>query len=92
MTRAFDFTVVAIIYIIAAVIHLMSVELFAPGTPLYQLAVTDTAVMNGQQWADRAYMILAAWMPIMAAGGITGWAVVREYRRQALSAVSRGPL
>lgn len=89
MTRAFDFTVVAIVYVVAVIIHLMAVELMAPGTPLYEMAVTDTAAMNGQEWADQTYMILSTWVPLMAFGGITAWAVIREYRRQAVTAVRR---
>jgi hypothetical protein len=81
--------VVAVIYIVAVVIHLMAVELMAPGTPLYSLAVTDTAVMSGQEWADRTFMILSTWVPLIAFGGITAWAIVREYRRQAVTAVRR---
>jgi hypothetical protein len=87
MTRAFDFTVVAVIYIMAVIIHLMTVELMAPGTPLYELAIDGTEAMSGQEWADQTYMILSTWVPLIAFGGITAWATIREYRRQALSAV-----
>lgn len=86
MTRAFDFTVVAIVYIVAVVIHLMAVELMAPGTPLYSLGTTGTEVMDGQAWADQTYMIMSTWVPLIAFAGITAWAVIREYRRQAITA------
>jgi hypothetical protein len=87
MTRAFDFVVVGVIYIVAIVIHLMGINLFAPGTPLYSLATTGTAVMHGQERADMWYEILTLWVPLLAAGGISAWAFIREYRRQAATAV-----
>lgn len=89
MTRAFDFTVVSVVYIVAVIIHLMAVELMAPGTPLYVVGTTGTEAMNGQQWADQTFMILSTWVPLIGFAGITAWAVVREYRRQAVTAVRR---
>lgn len=88
MSRVFDFVVVGIIYIIAAVIHLMGLELFAPGTPLYEFAATATN-LNGQERADLWYQIIAIWVPLLSMGGITAWAVLREYRRQAVTALQR---
>ena len=89
MTRAFDFTVMTVIYIVSSVIHLMGVELMAPGSPLYRLATDGTAVMNGQEWADFTFMAISTWVPLIAIGGITAWALVREYRRQTATAVRR---
>lgn len=87
MTRAFDFVVVGVIYIIAVVIHLMGVELLAPGSPLHVIASTGTEVMQGAERADLWYEIIALWVPIMAAAGISAWAFIREYRRQTTSVV-----
>ncbi len=89
MTRMFDFTVLTVIYIISTVIHLIAVELMAPGTPLYGIATEGTAVMNGQEWADFAFMALSTWVPLIAVGGITAWALIREYRRVTATAVRR---
>ena len=89
MTRAYDFTVLAVVYLVSVVIHLMAVELMAPGTGLYALATDGTEVMNGQAWADQTFMILSTWVPLISFFGITAWGVFREYRRQALSAVQR---
>ena len=89
MTRAFDFTVMTVIYIVSSVIHLMGVELMAPGTPLYKLGTTGTEVMNGQAWADFTFMAISTWVPLIAVGGITAWALIREYRRQTATAVRR---
>lgn len=86
MSRAFDFVLVGIIYIIAAVIHLMAIELLAPGTPLYETASTATN-LNGAERAQLWYEIVAIWVPLIAMGGITAYAVMREYRRQAVTAV-----
>jgi len=86
MSRAFDFVVIAVIWIIAIVIHMMGVELFAPGTPLYDLATDGTAAMNGQARADLWYQMLTVWVPLLAASGITAWGFIREYRRGARTA------
>jgi hypothetical protein len=87
MTRAFDFTVVAVIYAVAVVIHLMGVELMAPGTPLYSLATDGTASMNGQARADLWFQIISVWVPMIGFLGITAWAMVREYKRQAVTSI-----
>lgn len=86
MSRAFDFVVVGVIWIVALVIHLISVELFAPGSPLYEVAVSGTGTMNGTSRADSWHQILAVWVPLFAIGGISAWAFVREYRRQTATA------
>lgn len=86
MSRAFDFTVVGVIWVVAVVIHLMGIELFAPGTPLHELASGATH-LNGAARADLWYEILTKWVPLAAAIGISAWAMVREYRRQAVTAV-----
>ena len=86
MSRAFDFVVVGVIWIIAIVIHLVSIQLFAPGSPLFELATSGTATMHGTERAENWHQILAVWMPLLACGGISAWAFVREYRRQAATA------
>jgi len=86
MGRAFDFTVVGVVWIICVVIHRISVELFAPGTALYRIATTDTAAMNGTENATLWFEWIAVWMPIVVGGGILAWAFVREYRRQVATA------
>jgi len=85
-SRSFDFVVVGVIGIIASVIHLMAVELFAPNQPLHQLASDGTSVMNGAARADLWFEILSVWMPLIAFGGILAWAMIREYRRQVQTA------
>lgn len=86
MGRGFDFAVVGVIYTIAVVVHLMGVELMAPGSPLYEVAAGATH-MKGQERADLWYEIIAVWVPLMAIGGISAWAFIREYRRQATTAI-----
>lgn len=88
MSRAFDFVIVGIIYIIAVVIHLMGIELFAPGTPLHQAAASATN-LNGAERAVLWYQIITIWVPLISMGGITAYAVIREYRRQAVTGIRR---
>lgn len=87
MSRAFDFVVVGVIIIVAVMIHLMGVNLFAPDSPLHTVASTGTESMNGADRADLWHEMLTIWVPLIASGGIMAWAFVREYRRQAATAV-----
>lgn len=89
MTRAFDFTLLVVIYVITSIIHLISVELLAPGTPLYETATDGTAALNGQQFADFVFMATTTWIPLMVVVGITAYVMVREYRRQSATAVQQ---
>lgn len=91
MSRAFDFVVAGVITIIAVVIHLMGIELFAPGTALYSIATSGTEAMNGTARADLWYQIITLWVPLMAVGGIWAWVFLREYRRQSITAIARPP-
>lgn len=79
------------IYIIAAVMHRMSLELFAPNTVLYDLAATGNANMNGAARAALWFEILSVWMPLLVIGGITAFVVIREYRRQVQTATRARP-
>lgn len=89
MSRAYDFTVATVITIIAVVIHTISVNLFIPGTPLYEMAATGTAAMNGAERADTWSQIFVIWIPLLSTAGIWLWAFLREYRRQAVTAARR---
>lgn len=86
MSRAFDFVVIGVIWTIAVAIHMISVSLFAPGTPLYQSAA-GAVHLQGAERAQLWYEILAIWMPMIGVAGITAWGILREYRRQAVTAV-----
>ncbi len=86
MSRAFDFVLVGVIYIVAVVIHLMGIQLFGPASPLHELASTGTAAFNGADRADLWYEIITVWVPLIACAGISAWAFIREYRRQAVTA------
>lgn len=85
MTRAYEFTVVGIITIVAVVIHVIGTELFLPGTVLWQLATTGTEAMNGEQRARLWSQVLVIWVPLFSVAGVLAWAFLREYRRQSVS-------
>jgi hypothetical protein len=87
VTRAFDFVVVGVIWLIAIIVHRISVELFAPESPLHAMASDGTAAMNGAARADLWFEILSVWVPILVCGGILAWALLREYRRSTATAV-----
>lgn len=90
MSRAFDFVVMGVIIIISVVIHMMGVELFQPGSPLHEMASTGTSTMNGAERADLWYQMLSLWVPLGASTGILLWGFIREYRRQANTAIQAG--
>jgi len=89
--RAYDFTVSSVIIIIAAIVHRMAIELFAPNTVLYSVATDGTEVVNGQAHADLWFQIIGIWAPFGAAVSILIWSLIREYRRQVQTASQRAP-
>lgn len=89
MSRAFNYVVMLVVYIVSAIIHYMATELFAPGTPLWDVATDGTEVMNGPARAQFWFEILSVWVPIIAVVGITAWAAVKEYRRLSQTATVR---
>lgn len=85
MTLAYDLVVSGVIICIAAVVHLLSIMLFAPGTELHILA-SEATMFSGAQRAQLWFEILSVWVP---AGGLVvafTWPIVRAYRRQARTA------
>lgn len=89
MSRAFDFVVVSVIWMICLVIHRIAVELFAPDKPLHEIAASATH-FNAASKASLWFEILAVWVPLIAGAGILAWALVREYRRQAVTGARPG--
>lgn len=70
----------------SSIVHYLGLLLFQPGTPLYVAATTGTSALGGQAWADTVWQVMAIWVPLIAFIGILAWAMVREYRRQAVTA------
>lgn len=89
MSRIFDYTVVSVVTVIAVVINRIALELLQPGSPLYAIATDGTGNVNGTAWADMVYQAVAIWVPIIAIAGILAWALLQEYRRQAVTSVRR---
>jgi len=88
MTRAYDFVVGGVVSIIASIIHLLSVELFAPDNPLYQFA-TQSEVFHNTARANFMGEFLIVWLPLLLLGGVWAWVFTREYRRLRSTAVRR---
>lgn len=89
MSMAYDFVVATVISVISAVIHFIGVQLFSPGTQLFDIATDGTAVIGGTAKATLWFEILVVWVPVLVFGGVWAWAFVRMYRRQAATAVTR---
>lgn len=88
MTLAYDFVVSGVITIISVIIHVMAVNLFAPGTALHMVA-SGATLMDGAARADLWYQILAMWVPLFGLVVAGAWPFVRAYRRQANTAVTQ---
>lgn len=89
MSRVFDFMVVAVVMLIAIVMHYFGIEMFQPGSPLYEMAATGTENVNGQELADLWFQIATVWMEVIAIAAIWVWALLREYRRQTVTRARR---
>jgi hypothetical protein len=78
---AYDIVVAGVITVILSVVHLMAVELFAPGSPLFALATDGTGVLNGTARANLWFQILAVWGPLAVFIGIWLWVGIRKWKR-----------
>jgi len=85
MGRAFDFVLSGILVLISVLIHRIGVELFAPNTPLHELA-SQGVHMQGASRADLWFQILAIWSPLLCMGFAFVYILIREYRRQVTTA------
>lgn len=82
MTLAYDITIGGSITIIMFVIHRVGVELFAPGSQLWETATTGTEVMSGTQHANTLFQVIVVWMPIIFITGIWLYVAIRAWKRQ----------
>lgn len=90
MSLAYDFVVAAVIAVIAFVVQIMAIELFAPGTGLHTVASQATN-LDGASRADLWYRIFALWIPLGGYVTALAWPLIRAYRRQAATAITRAP-
>jgi hypothetical protein len=88
MSRFADILIVGTTWTLAAVFHIIGIELFAPGTALHGVA-SSASMFGAAAKADLWHEILAVWVPLIAASGVSAFAFVREYRRQRITRRSR---
>lgn len=88
MTRIYDYTLITVIALISYTVHVVAVELFAPGKGLHEVASQATQ-FDGAAKADLWFEVLAVWIEVIAIAGIVAWALLREYRRQVATAPVR---
>jgi hypothetical protein len=86
VSSAYDLVVGGVITIIMFVLHRVGVEMFAPGSALYEIATDGTAVMNGTEHATTLFTVIAVWMPMLFIGGIWLWVAIRAWKRQVQTA------
>lgn len=87
MGLAYDLTVASVVTIIAIVIHLIGIELVAPGAPLYEMAATGTSNLGGADKANFWFQIFVVYIPLIAIGGVWVWTIIKSYKRQVQTAV-----
>jgi len=87
MGLAYDLVVASVITMIAVVIHFIGIELVAPGTPLFDMAVENAANLDGAAKASLWFQIFVVWIPMIGIGGIWLWTVIKAYKRQVQTAV-----
>lgn len=87
VNRGMSFVIIATVYIIATIIHLIAAILFDPTGILFQGAA-DAQHFNGDFLASQWHAILTVWVPVLAIAGVTMWGIVNEYRRQTQTAIS----
>jgi len=87
VNRGTAFIIIAVVYTISVIIHLIGATLFDPGGVLYQGAAAAEH-FNGEYLAEQWYDVLVVWAPVLAVAGVTMWGIVNEYRRQTQTALS----
>lgn len=86
ITRAYDLTTGGVLSAIALVIHRVSVELFNTQSALYKTATDGTANLSGPENAAFLSEFLIVWLPLLMFGFAWTYALIREYRRQVVTA------
>lgn len=89
-TSAYDITLATTVTIIAIAWHRISIELFAPTTPLYQAGESATN-LNGGQLAAQWFEIGTVWLPVIVVCGIWTWVLMRAFRRPNATGQARRP-
>jgi hypothetical protein len=82
MGTAYDLVISGTITIMMFVFHRVGVELFAPGSALWETATRGTAAMSGEQHASTLFQVIVVWMPLLFIGAVWAWTMVRAYKRQ----------
>lgn len=83
MSRGYRFAVAATLWIFAAIMHYVAIEMFAPGNALWELAqpaVNGGMVAGG--WRDQMYKIFAQYVPLLIIGFTVLWLFISEYESQ----------
>lgn len=90
MSAAYDVVVASVITIIMIVLHRIGVEMFAPGSALWEVATDGTEVMSGAQHANMLFQVIVVWMPMLFIGGVWLYVAIRAWKRQVQTAIPQG--
>jgi len=83
MSRRATWTGVAVVWIVAFIIHYISVLLFSPGSTVYTLGADNSVgEWGGAAWAAQMHDVLVLWLPLSIALFSLVFALIVEYERQ----------
>lgn len=88
MSRAYRFAAIIVLWIVAATMHLLAVQLFAPGTALYQFAGPAVGTFVGEHWREDFYRHMVRNIPLLIVAFSFIWGFASEYEAQR---ITRGP-
>jgi uncharacterized membrane protein YagU involved in acid resistance len=83
MSRAQTWTGVAVVWIVAFLVHYISIVLFSPDSALFEMgADNQLGEAGGQAWAMQIHDVMVLWLPLAMAGFSLVFALIVEYERQ----------
>lgn len=85
MGRIEVFAAIGVIWMSAAIIHLLAAATLGPDSMIHVQAASST--MGGSDWAMNIYEVVTVWVPVTAVGGSALFGFVFEYRYQRATAL-----
>ena len=83
MSRGYRFAVAAVLWIFAAAIHYVGIEMFGPAGAMWDLA--QPAINSGwieTGWRDQMYKVFSQYVPLLVIGFAVAWLFISEYEAQ----------
>lgn len=82
MSRAFTFVTIGLVLLVTIYVQDLAMEMFGPGSGLYEMVAEVDYLLDGEAWAERMYVAVTVWfMWIIRIGAIVA-GLYREFRRE----------